>query len=81
MKWIALATTVWLLGGSAVAFAGVNCNQVNKYLQTGRSVQDVSETMVIPEEEVRKCQEEAADAEPGAAAANGEAADEAPKSE
>jgi hypothetical protein len=39
--------------------AAVNCAQVNKYLGTGRSVQDVAETMIIPEAEVRKCQQEA----------------------
>ena len=39
--------------------AGVNCKQVNKYLQTGRSVKDVAETMVVDEADVKKCQEEA----------------------
>ena len=59
MKGIALAVVVWLFGGVAVSYAGVNCAQVNRYLATGRSVTDVSETMVIPEEEIRKCQEQA----------------------
>jgi hypothetical protein len=35
--------------------AEVNCKQVNKYLQTGRSVKDVAETMVISESDVEKC--------------------------
>jgi hypothetical protein len=49
-----------LLGTAASGFAGaVNCKQVNKYLQTGRSVKDVAETMVIDEAEVKKCQEQA----------------------
>src|SRR5215468_9292678 len=45
-----------LLGGTLVlgmatlgTAAEVNCKQVNKYLQTGRSVKDVAETMVISE--------------------------------
>jgi hypothetical protein len=50
-----------LLGSAGSSFAGaVNCKQVNKYLQTGRSVKDVAETMVIDESEVKKCQEQAA---------------------
>jgi hypothetical protein len=54
---ISLATTT--------AFAGVNCNQVKKYLATGRTPQDVAETMVITPEDVKKCQEGGGD---GAAA-------------
>jgi len=49
-----------VLGTAGWSAAVVNCKQVNKYLQTGRSVQDVAETMVIGEDEVKKCQEEAA---------------------
>ena len=50
-----------LLGTAGVSFAGnVNCKQVNKYLQTGRSVSDVAQTMVIEESDVKKCQEQAA---------------------
>ncbi|MGH7860369.1 MAG: hypothetical protein ACREQY_23825 [Candidatus Binatia bacterium] len=56
---LALAVSGWMVGGAATASAQVNCAQVNRYLQTGRTVQDVSETMVIPEEQVKKCQEEA----------------------
>ncbi len=49
-----------LLGSTGSSFAGaVNCKQVNKYLQTGRSVKDVAETMVIDEADVKKCQEQA----------------------
>jgi hypothetical protein len=49
-----------VLGGTLVlataAGAGeVNCKQVNKYLQTGRSVKDVAETMVISESDGEKC--------------------------
>jgi len=50
-----------LLATAGLGTAGaVNCKQVNKYLDTGRSVSDVAETMVIGEDEVKKCQEEKA---------------------
>ena len=49
-----------VLGTAGWSVAAVNCKQVNKYLQTGRSVKDVAETMVVEESEVKKCQEEAA---------------------
>ena len=62
-----------VLGGALVlattAMAGeVNCKQVNKYLQTGRSVKDVAETMVVSESDVEKCKAQAA-AEPQAGGA------------
>jgi len=61
-----------LLATASVSGAdGVNWKQVNKYLQTGRSVSDVAETMVIGEDDVKKCQEEAA-AQKAAGAAGGE---------
>jgi hypothetical protein len=45
-----------VLGMATLGTAGeVNCKQVNKYLQTGRSVKDVAETMVISESDVEKC--------------------------
>ena len=56
---------VLLLGTAGAGQAAVNCKQVNKYLQTGRSVKDVSETMVIGEDEVKKCQDEAGNAAKG----------------
>ncbi len=56
-----------LLATAGVSGAEVNCKQVNKYLQTGRSVSDVAETMVIGEDDVKKCQEAAAAAPAGAA--------------
>ena len=61
MRRVSLVTGIALLLGTAGAsFAGqVNCKQVNKYLQTGRSVKDVAETMVIDESDVKKCQEQA----------------------
>ena len=63
-----------LLGTAGMSVAGdVNCKQVNKYLQTGRTVKDVAETMVISESDVRKCQDSAGEAKP-ADGAKGDAA-------
>ncbi|MBI4516122.1 MAG: hypothetical protein HY699_09955 [Deltaproteobacteria bacterium] len=39
------------------AFSTVNCEQVRRYLSTGRSAEDVAETMVISIDEVKKCQQ------------------------
>jgi len=64
---ILMIGTALLLGAASPSFAVVNCKQVNKYLQTGRSVKDVAETMVIDEAEVRKCQEQAGDTKAGEA--------------
>jgi hypothetical protein len=62
---------------AASSLAGVNCNQVKKYLDTGRTPQDIADTMVIPVEEVKKCQEGSdtagATAAPPASAAGGAA--------
>ena len=55
-----------LLGTAGWSVAEVNCKQVNKYLSTGRSVEDVAQTMVIDEKEVKKCQEQAASEKKGA---------------
>ncbi len=69
-----MVSGVFALGitlGAGSAFAGPNCNQVNKYLGTGRTPEDVADTMVVSLEDVKKCQQEAAKggAAPGAAAA------------
>ncbi|MBI1815581.1 MAG: hypothetical protein HYR72_11425 [Deltaproteobacteria bacterium] len=37
--------------------AAVNCEQVRKYLATGRSVEDVAETMIVSIDDVKKCQQ------------------------
>jgi len=55
---LAVALTVAAMSlVTTTAYAGINCNQVKKYLGTGRSLQDVAETMVISIDEVKKCQE------------------------
>jgi hypothetical protein len=57
---LTIGATVLLAMGSVGVAGAVNCKQVLKYLQTGRSVSDVAETMVISEDDVKKCQEQAA---------------------
>jgi hypothetical protein len=42
--------------GTVTAHAAVNCDQVNKYLKTGRTPQDVADTMVVPIDDIKKCQ-------------------------
>jgi hypothetical protein len=55
--------SLMLAGGMLAAFVmpraaqGVNCDQVRRYLQTGRSAEDVADTMVISLDEVKKCQQ------------------------
>jgi len=68
-----------LLAMATPSHADVNCKQVNKYLQTGRSVKDVAETMVIGEDEVEKCKEQAAEAGKGGDAKGGDKAGEGEK--
>jgi hypothetical protein len=52
-----------LAGGMIVACLmpraaqGVNCDQVRRYLQTGRSAEDVADTMMVPLGDVKKCQQ------------------------
>jgi hypothetical protein len=66
-----------LLGVASTAVGGqVNCKQVNKYLQTGRTVKDVAETMVIEESDVKKCQAEADANKSAEKPAGGQAAEE-----
>jgi hypothetical protein len=62
-----IAGLLLLFGTAGSGLAVVNCKQVNKYLDTGRTVKDVAETMVIDEAEVRKCQEQAAEGKAGEA--------------
>ena len=69
---------ILILGGTLVlatalnGLAGeVNCKQVNKYLQTGRSAKDVAETMVISESDVEKCKAQAPADTKGAGDAKG----------
>jgi hypothetical protein len=59
MKATGFALIVGLtLGVGAVTASAVNCEQVRRYLKTGRSPQEIAETMVIDVSEVKKCQEQ-----------------------
>ena len=50
--------------GAVTASAGtVNCDQVRRYLKTGRSPEQVAETMVVDLSEVKKCQEQGGEKE------------------
>jgi hypothetical protein len=62
--------TVTVLGLSAVPAQAVNCKFVMKNLSTGRTAEEISETMMISVEEIKKCEAEAA-AEKAAAGATG----------
>ena len=86
MKLFGIALAAALSLAATNAFGGINCNQVKKYLGTGRTAQDIAETMVISIDEVKKCQEggdTAAAGQPaapaGGAAAAPAAAPAAPK--
>ncbi|HUI25996.1 MAG TPA: hypothetical protein VL403_07900 [Candidatus Kryptonia bacterium] len=47
--------------------SAVNCDQVRRYLSTGRSVEDVAETMIVSVDDVKKCQQgDAGDKKAGA---------------
>lgn len=41
----------------AQAAVAVNCDQVRRYLSTGRSAEDVADTMIISIDDVKKCQQ------------------------
>jgi hypothetical protein len=56
---ILASVTASLVLGATSGYSGVNCEQVKKYLKTGRTPQDVADTMVISLDEVKKCQSEA----------------------
>jgi hypothetical protein len=49
-----------LLAGAVTASAQVNCKVVLKNLESGRTDQEVAETMVISVSDVKKCKEEKA---------------------
>jgi len=47
-----------------LASADVNCNQVRRYAKTGRTPQDIAETMIIDVDVVKKCLESVEAAKP-----------------
>jgi hypothetical protein len=40
---------------AASAAPAINCEQVRRYLATGRTVESIAETMIVDVEEVKKC--------------------------
>ncbi len=58
-----LLVALGLLVATAGSALAVNCAQVRRYLSTGRSVQDVADTMILSVDEVKKCQQEDSKAE------------------
>jgi hypothetical protein len=68
-------TAAFALAASS-AWAEVNCEQVKRYAQTGRTAEQIAETMVADEDEVKKCLEGMEKAPPmaGSAPAGGSAA-------
>ena len=59
-------TLAVVLGGTSLPAAAVNCKAVNKMLKTGRTPQELAETMVVDVSEIEKCKEEAEKAGGGA---------------
>ena len=66
MKRIALTLFVCAVVLAAREARAVNCDQVRKYLATGRTAEQIAESMIIDVEEVKKCQEAAPAATPKA---------------
>lgn len=65
-KTLLLGLALGFVLGSSLPAAAVNCAAVNKMLKTGRTPQELSETMVVDVGEIEKCQAEAAKAAPAA---------------
>ena len=74
MRRVVLGLTICtLLFGAAQAIAGVNCDQVRRYAQTGRTPDDIAESMIVDVSEVKKCLEgDKKEAAPTPAAKEGE---------
>ena len=59
MKRIAQALFVCALILGAAEAKAINCDQVRKYLATGRTPDQIAESMVVDVSEVKKCAEAA----------------------
>ena len=58
MKRVVLGLAIGaILFGAAAAMAGVNCEQVRRYAQTGRTPEDIAESMIVDVGDVKKCLE------------------------
>lgn len=69
-----------VLCASVSARAAVSCEQVRKYAGSGRSAEDISDTMVVPLDEVKKCLEgeKAGDKKAGSSKESGAGKEAAP---
>ena len=59
--WLAFNVAILVASGPARA---INCEQVRRYAQTGRSEDDIAETMVVDVAEVKKCLQKGEEAKP-----------------
>ncbi len=56
MRHVVLGLTICtFLLSAADAIAVVNCDQVRRYTQTGRTPEDIAESMIVDVSEVKKC--------------------------
>jgi hypothetical protein len=55
MRRILLAAFGCAVVGFATQAVAINCDQVKRYLSTGRSVEEIAETMIVSVDEVKKC--------------------------
>ena len=61
-----VATSVVILASAALSFAGgPNCAMVKKDLSMGRTPEDIAERMMTTVDEVKKCQAQGDQANPG----------------
>lgn len=75
-----LVGVLLIVGFAGMSSAGeIQCNRILKYLSTGRSPSEVAETMVISEDDVLACKEEAEAQEAEKAAEGGKAGEDAKK--
>ncbi len=50
---VAIGSAVAMTAGQALA---INCDQVRRYLATGRTAEDIAESMIVDVSEVKKCE-------------------------
>jgi hypothetical protein len=65
MKRILVAAFGCAIVGFATQASAINCEQVKRYLSTGRSVEEIAETMIVSVDEVKKCAPDAAEKKDG----------------
>ena len=70
---LGVAGAVFALGllSAVPADAGSDCKRILKFLDTGRTPEEISETMMISVDQIEECQAEAAKAKAAEGAAGG----------